>query len=266
MRIWHQSMAPLTEFGAYADVLRPHVDAVVAAGTEVVLHGTRRGSYLGRAPATVLRYPYAKHVIQTQAIDACRQAEAEGFDAVALASFGDPFLTECRSVVEIPVTSMVESALMVGCTFAHRLCLVTLTPRSVPRVAEMVARHGLASRVEVTSFAQPVTEADLVPMLAPGADASSLVAEFEKAARRGIDAGADLIVPAEGVLNEVLWSNGVRAAAKAPVMDVIGVVMAYTEMLVRLRAVTGLAPSRLLSYPIPDPELLAALTGQGGER
>src|SRR5436305_960863 len=47
VKIWHQSMAPLDEFGAYRDVLRAHLDAVLEPGIEVDIHGLSSGAYAG---------------------------------------------------------------------------------------------------------------------------------------------------------------------------------------------------------------------------
>jgi allantoin racemase len=74
MRIWHQSMAPLGEFGQYANLLEEHIERVAAKGTIVTLHGARPGSYLGRAPGELLRYPYARHLIHSHATRPNRKA------------------------------------------------------------------------------------------------------------------------------------------------------------------------------------------------
>src|SRR3954466_656076 len=204
MRIWHQSMAPLDEFAGYAKLLEEHVASVVSPGTEVVLHGSRPGSYLGLTPAELLRFPYARHLVARQALDFCAEAESEGYDAFAFATFGDPFLVECRSLVDIPVVSMVESTLHVARSLADRIALVVLTPRSRPRVVDMVRRMGLEDRIaSVTSLEPPVTEKELLAICDRGGD-DAFVAGFEQVARRAIDEGADLVVPAEGVFNEVL--------------------------------------------------------------
>jgi allantoin racemase len=264
MRIWHQSMAALDDYGAYLTCLDGHVKSVASPDTTVTLHGARPGSYLGRAPAQVLRYPYAKHLIQAQAVEHCLQAQAEGYDAVAMATFGDPFLTECRSVVDIPVASMPESAALVGCSCADRMALVTLGPGNVRRVVDLVARMGLSSRVcSVVAVDPAITEADLAAALEEG-DLAVLVDRFTEAAQSAIKTGADVVIPAEGMLNEVLFQAGCHRIGDVPVMDALGVLIAYTEMLVQLRTRTGLSVGRRWTYPKPDADLLGELRRRKG--
>lgn len=263
MRIWHQSMAPLSEFGAYGDVVGRHLAAVAPDGVTVDVHGSRPGSYLGSTPAEVLRYPVIKHLVQGQVIDHCLAAEDAGYDAIALASFSEPFLTEIRSLVGIPIASMPESTLHLGCCYAARVALVTLTPRSVPRLQPLVAAHGLESRVAgIYALDPPLTEADLVAVLDGEADPDAVLAAFSDCARRALAAGADLVIPAEGALNEVLWTNGVRQIDGAVVMDGVAVVVHHAVLMVQLERVAGLGPARATTYPRPGRRLIdAALAG-----
>ena len=264
MKIWHQSMAPLDDFGVYPEVLATHLAEVVSPGTEVVLHGTTTGSYLGRQPVRVLRFPYARHLIQRQALEYCYTAEQEGYDAVAFASFSEPYLTEARSLVDIPVASMPESNLLVGCSLGQQMALITLSRRSVPRLRAMIAQHGLSSRVSgVYAFDPTMPEDDLLAVLAAGGT-EAFTRRFTDMAARAIDGGADLIIPAEGVLNEVLYVSGVSRVGDVGVMDGVATVFAYVELLVRLRQRTGLGVGRAWTYPRPDPELLTELRRSAG--
>jgi allantoin racemase len=264
MRIWHQSMAPLGEFGQYAALLDDHMRQMASAGTIVTVHGAAPGSYLGRPPAEILKYPYAKHLIQSQAIENCLKAEREGYDAVAFATFGDPYLTECRSVVGIPVSSMVESSLLVGCSMAGQMALVTLSPGNVQRVHDLVRRHGLSSRVSSVVALEPrVTESDLVGLLDQG-NANELVSNFTTVAQRAVHTGADLIIPAEGALNEVLFRNGCHHVGDVAVMDILAVLLGYSELLVQLQGRSGLTVGRRWTYPRPSAELIRDLRAAVG--
>ncbi len=263
MRIWYQSMAPLSEFGKYADLLEEHVARVTKADTTVDLHGVAPGSYLGRPPAEMLRFPYAKHLIQAQSIEGCFQAEQEGYDAVALATFGDPFLTECRSLVQLPVSSMVESSLLMGCSLAGQMALVTLGPNGVQRTAALVRRHGLSSRVSgIVPLDPAATEADLVRLLSSD-DTDQFVSNFTTVAHRAVESGADLIIPAEGALNEVLYRNACTHVAGVAVMDTIAVLLGHTELLVKLHQ-RGLTTGRRWTYPRPSDELIGDLRASAG--
>jgi Asp/Glu/hydantoin racemase len=251
-------MAPLDEFGAFADMVREHLKAVVPADVIVDMHGSYPGSYLGGAPAEVLPYPVVKHLIQEQIFDHCLTAEKEGYDAIALASFSEPFLTEVRSLVDIPVASMPESCLLVGCSYAAKLALVTLTPKSIPRVRALVNQHGLTGRVGgIFALDPPISERILIGILNGEADPEPVLSSFTACARQAAAAGADLVIPAEGALNEVLWSHKLSVVDGVEVMDGLSVVMTYAHMMIRLKRVAGLGAARAISHPMAPPALLA---------
>ena len=262
MRIWHQSAAPLSGMGPYAEALDAHIRRVVSPGTEVVLHGLSRDAYAGRPPARVLKYPYLRHLILGEVIEGCIRAEREGFDAIALASYNDPFVREARSVVDIPIVSMAESTLFLGSTLASRLGLVTLTRANVPRLREIVERHGLEEHVATILPLDPeTTEAELMEAFS---DPAPLLEIFSTTAERAAEAGAELLIPAEGVLNEVLFAHGVSSLHDLPVLDCVGTVFLHAELRVHLAERTGLRVGRRGSTEKPEAELLAQVRAAHG--
>jgi allantoin racemase len=262
LRIWHQSGAPFGEMGAYAERLTHHVRGIVSAGTEVEFHGLEPAGYAGRAPADVLKYAYARHVILGAILESCLRAERAGFDAVAIASYSDPFVGEARSVVDIPVVSMAESTMLIACSVACRFALVTLTPENVWRLREMVERHGLERRLSGIHPLEPrTTEHQLV---AAFDDPNEVIAAFTRTARYAIELGADLVIPAEGMLNEVLYAHRCHRVDDVPVLDCVGTTFLHAELMVRLRRTSQLTVGRAWEHARPDAELLAGLRRAAG--
>lgn len=262
MRLWYQSMAPIAQLGRYVDALNAHAAAACSPGVEVVLNGAGAPTYASGTPQELLRYPYAKHVLGQEAIEHALRAEREGFDAFILGSFSEPFLLEIRSLLDIPVVSMPEAALLLSCSLAERIGLVALGPGAALRLRRTVERHGLAGRVSgIHSFAKPWDEAELE---AAFDDPAPLIAAFTETARHAVAAGADAIIPAEGVLNEVLFANAVRRIGDAAVMDCVGAALLQAEMMVAARRRLGLGVGRRWSYPKPPPGILAALRDDRG--
>lgn len=262
MRIWHQSMTVLDDYGFYADTIARHARASVAPDTDVVLHGLRPGTYGGLAPADVLKYPYPYHVILEQALENCYEAQRQGFDAVALASYSEPFLREARSLVDIPVASLAESTLLVGCSMARLMGLVSITPDVVRMTWDVIHKHRLDDRVSgIYTLDPPIDELGLsVAFREP----TAFLAAFEHTARAAIAAGADLIIPAEGILAELLWTSGVRAIDDVCVMDSLGTLFMYTELLVNLHRRTGLGVGRRWEYARPPAEVLQRVRASAG--
>jgi len=264
MRIWHQSAAPFGAMGAYQDALMKHVNAIVSPGTAVTFHGLDPALYAGRPPAEVLKYAYARHVILGQIIENCRQAEREGYDAVAIAAYNDPFVREARSVVDIPVVSMAECSMLVACSTAKRFALVTLTPENVWRLREIVERHGLEKRVSGIYAIEPrTTERELSLGFA---NPQPVIDVFSPAVERAAAAGAELVIASEGVLNEVLYAHSFNRVGATPVLDCVGATFLYAELMVKLRRATGLTVGRAWDHAKPDGAMLADLTRALGRK
>lgn len=262
MRIWHQSAAPLNAMGSYGAALARHVQRVASPGTEIVLHGLSAEAYGGLVPAEVFRYAYPRHLILGAIIERCLQAEQEGFDAVALAAFNDPFIHEARSVVDIPVVSMAESSLLTACALARRFALVTLTPENVIRLRDIVDRHALGNRVSGVYALEPrLTERELVQCFE---SPDPLRASFGQIVERAVADGAELVIPAEGILNEVLFSHGYIRADDVPILDCIGTVFLHAEMMVNLKQRSGVSIGRRWEHAKPEEALLSAVRKAAG--
>ena len=250
-------MAPLGHLPNYLGALMRHADEFRDAEIAVTFNGASESWYRERPPADLLKYPYAKQVIQREAIDLCRKAEADGYDAVVLGSFSEPFLVEIRSLLEIPVVSMPESALLIACSLAQQIALVPLAPAGAGRVRSLVHRHGLSARVcGIQPLSNPVTENQLEIAFD---DPYSIMTDFDAVAHTLVQAGADVVIPAEGVLNELLFWNGLRRIGDAVVMDCVGASLAYSSMLVHLKRTSGISVGRQWSYIRPPAEILNML-------
>lgn len=255
IRLWHQSMTELQVLQEYRTTLEQHARAVLPEGTEVSVHGMPAGSYGGMAPSDVLGYPYAYHGILSRVTEAAYQAQEQGYDAFVVGSYSEPYLREIRSLVDIPVASLAESTFLVGCSLGKYQALIANVPEVARIVRASVEKHGLRERVVgVYAIDPPLNEPALVRAYQ---DPGELVEGFRRIARKAIDAGADVVIPAEGVLSELLYANGLTEVDGVPVLDSLGVAWHYAEMLVGLWRQTGLRLSRRWEYAQPSPEMVA---------
>jgi len=257
MKIWCQSMASLEALPAYRSSLHAHVRRCLGEDADFEFHGVDDRIYAGSPPADVVRYPYLRYLVHRQIFDQCTRAEAGKFDVIAFASFAEPFLSECRSLVSVPIASMAECTLLVGCSLAEKMALITLAPANVTRVRALVQKHRLGERVSgIYPLSPSVTERDLN---AAFTSPQAVLDNFESVAARAVEEGADLVIPAEGVLNELISSFGPRRISNVSVMDSLAVVLRYAEMLTSLKMRTGLEVGRKWSHSTPTPELLAKI-------
>ena len=258
IRIWHQSMTDLTLLPGYAGMLQDHVRRICGADTVVDLHGLAPGTYpRGMAPIELVRYRWGEHLAFVQIVENCMRAEREGYDAVAISCFLDPVLDEARSVVDIPVVSSLETALLVSSTIGRAVGLVAIDETMAATLRELVRRYGYGERVvSVSTLDPPITEFELDRAFAGSPE---LVERFTAHARGMIAGGCDVIIPAEGVVNTVLVRNKLDAIDGAPVLDSYGSLLAFAEMLVQLRRRSGLSIGRRGAYAKPPESVVRHL-------
>lgn len=256
-RIWHQSMTELDDHPAYARVLAEHAAKVLDPSVEVVVHGLRPGTHAGVPPARTLYSPYAYHVLLRQVIDHFLTAQEEGYDAVVIGSYSEPFLREARTAVDIPVVSMAESTLLTACSVASYAVLVTMTREIAWLIRRLVAGHRLTGRVALVTALDPGLDEEALGAAIDEPD--EFLRSFARAAEKGIELFGDVIVPAEGIMNEILVAQGVRELGGASVMDGNAVAWLHAEYMVKLRRATGLHPGRRWDHPVLEPDVTARL-------
>jgi Asp/Glu/hydantoin racemase len=137
---------------------------------------------------------------------------------------------------------MPEASMQLACTLSESFSMVTLGPPNVLRLKKTMARHGMQARVSsVHALTRQWNETELN---AAFAEPEALIADFCEVARLSLAEGADLVIPAEGVLNEVLVQYRLHEIDGATVMDCVGAALLHAEMLVNARKKLGLGPGR----------------------
>ncbi|MCO7643571.1 aspartate/glutamate racemase family protein [Pseudomonas sp. S 311-6] len=256
MKIWHQSSVDLDNYPVYRESLARHYARIANPGTEIILHGVPESMWHGKSPSEVMKVPYAYHkAMSRQLLHNVHRAEQEGYDAFVIGTYTEPLLRECRSLVDIPVISMPESTVLISCSMAQQIGLVTLNEENQWFLKNAMQRHRLEARISGIYVIEPqLPERAIEQMfLEPG----DYIAAFTATARRAIAAGADLIVPAEGLVAEVLVANDIYEIDGVSVLDGVGAPLSYAEMLAKLHRLTGLHAGRRWHYIKPSAELLA---------
>jgi Asp/Glu/hydantoin racemase len=256
MRIWHQSFTDLTVMPLYRKTLAEHAAAVMGGEALVSVHGLRPGTYAqGCAPIDAIKYRYVAAVHELQICDAALVAEREGFDAMAIGCFFDPGLRAARSLVNIPVASLGESCALAACSLGRKFGLVTLCEDQSADYSDMLQAYGLERcYAGAVSLDPPIDEFALE---AEEATAREIEERFGAACARIIELGADVVIPADGVLNEFLVRRGrLKARDDVPVMDSLGVLFQHAAFLARLARTTGASVSRHQFYARPSAALV----------
>ena len=265
MRIWHQSFSDLDRAPVYRETLAAHARKVLEPGVTVRVHGLKPGTYGDRyAPIHAIRYRYLEALNEAQICEAALVAEREGYDAFALGCFHDPALREARSLVDIPVVGLSESCMLVACSLARRFALVALNRDQQVQHEELAASYGLGARVAAVLPMEPGIDEYMLE--ADDATTAPIVEGFARACRKAIDAGAELVIPGDGFLNEFLYRRRFVAFEGAPVMDALGVLFHYAAFMARAGSSLGLRPSRLHHFATPPPDVLEQARASAGRR
>jgi allantoin racemase len=257
IRIWHQSGLDLDAYPSYRASLERHYREVLSDDTEVALHGVPAGVWGAFTPSEVGISPYVYHQVMSHLLlEAAVAAEDGGYDAFILGSYIEPLLREARSAVNIPVLSMLESAVLVGCSVAPLVGLVTLNDWNLWMIRNALERHKLMPRIAGIWVAEEDDERDIEEMFR---DPAPYVARFLDSARLAIDQYADAILPAEGVIAELIYRAGVREVGQVSVLDGIGIPLLYAEMMAKAHRRTGLTAGRRWHYRRIEPEVVREL-------
>lgn len=253
MRLFYESFGVSrgSRDGRYGQVLKSILDRAAAPGTEISIHG------LSPHRAIAEQYRYLEFLDTAEVMDNGLRAEKEGYDAFVLGNIFDPGLHELRELLNIPVLGLCESSVHVACLMGATFSLINVNPKFTHRIVESIKLQGLGSRL--VSVDQMKVERPGVFDLALRDDAAKgeIVRQFTECARRSLEKGAEVLVPAGGSLMAVLADAGVHQIDSAPVLNGLIAVVKVAELAVAMRQLTGQFTSKHLIYAPPSGKLLA---------
>jgi allantoin racemase len=226
VRIWHQSFTVLDDVPHYRDALARHLAAQAAPDTKIDLHGMRPGTYPSAYPGTHIGHVYLAGLHKEQFVAAALQAQDEGYDAFLIATIPDTAYEEVRSLVDIPVVAFGQTSVLMAGMLGDRVGIVNFIAALAPQLRRNLRNYRLDDLVG------PIVQVDaaFTDVMAAYAEPGPLLAAFESAARRAIDAGANVIVPGEGPLNVFLADQGLTRVDDVPVVDSLGTCVRVAEL------------------------------------
>lgn len=253
MRLFYQSfgVARGSRDGAYGRVLKRIIDRAAAPGTEISING------LSPHRAIAEQYRYLEFLDTAEVLENGLRAESEGYDAFLIGNIFDPGLHELRELLNIPVLGLRESSVHVACLMGATFSLINVNPKFTHRIVEGIKVQGLASRL--VSIEQMKLDRPGVFDLALRDDAAKteIVGQFVECARRSIEKGAEVLIPAGGSLMALLADAAVHQIDSAPVLSGLIAIVKVAELAVGMRRITGNFTSKHLIYAPPSGKLLA---------
>ena len=244
MKIWWQSSTPLDSprLSDYRTHLVQHINAAKRPDTEVFFSGVDEGSLALDYDAVVELNAMNRGGVLSKIV----QAEADGFDAVAIGCMLDPALLEGRELVDIPVLSLGEATMLVACMLGHTFSGVAFSDKQALRYTRQGYAMGLRDRM--ARFES--MGIDFPTLAAAFRDPRPMVEAFTRGARKLVAKGVEVVIPACATLDLFLAEARIDEVEGARVLHADATLIKLTETFVDL-ARLGVSLSRKLFYAGP---------------
>lgn len=232
MRLWFQKHSVSGRLPLLDDSYRRHVRAVAGAGTRVHFASLPPRTYESALPAQLVRFGSAEAMFSWHFARQAVVAERKGYDAYLIGTSQDPGLQEARALTDVPVLAYGETAFFTCASMGLPFGVVGFIPELAEPIAENVDRYGLGKwcrGFEYLDGGRELVEAGL------SGRPAAFLRGFEQSCEAMVRRGARIIVPGEGLPNEILFTAGVHTVAGVPVLDADGLLIKAAEHVVALR-------------------------------
>jgi Asp/Glu/hydantoin racemase len=233
MRIWFQKhtvagRSPWLDrsYERHARELGPDV--------EVAFHTLPADVYQTRLPADHVRYGQLEVLFSWYFADQAVEAERAGYDAYVIGTSQDPGLAAARSLVSIPVLGYGQVAFEFLRSQGLRFGVLGFVPALEEILRANLAGYGCADLC--VGFRYLPRGRTVVEEGATEAGVEAVRAGLESLAAELAAAGAQVLVPGEGIPNELFCGRGVRSFAGLPFLDANALVLGTAQLHARTRA------------------------------
>ncbi len=261
MKVFYQSMgvARRSESGLYAQSLMKILQSAAAPGTSVTVRG------LGPGKAIADQYRFLEILDTQEILENGLRAEKDGYDAFLIGNVFEPGLYALREALNIPVMGLCESSVHLACLMGATFSIVNVNPKFTRRIVENISATGLASRLVSIDEMQVERGQVLDRAFEDETVRASVIGQFAAAARQGIAKGAEVVIPAGGIVMAILASAGVHTVDHVPVVNGPIALLKVAELAVQIRQLTGSFTSKRMMYAPPSGKLLADIRKSYGD-
>lgn len=240
MRVWFQKHITLGKVPALDHGYEKHAKDLVRPDTEIVFHGMPAEAYQGNFPDKLVNYSYAETLFTNYFLSRVMEAEKTGYDAFIIGTAPDPGLRDAKSLVDIPVVGYSELSQHMACMLGTRFSYIGFVNMD-QRHQDNARIYGLEARIG--PWAKISTTGDVMQKALEG-NPGQYLDLFFKAAREVIAQGVDVLIPNEGLTNEVCYHNGISNVDGVTIIDSNGLCFKMAELLADMKKKGGMMTTR----------------------
>jgi len=234
VKLWYQSLTRADAWPGYNRALRTLLDRVRDPQTVIEVHGITRRGGIGD------QYRYLEFIEAQEVLENVERAAREGFDAFLIGNIGDPGIREAREMTDIPVLGLCETSVHLAAMMGGNFALIAGNEKHASRIVENIGRYGLREKLHAVRAMSVPRLVDLDAGFTDPAAGAALVDEFLAAAGGAANAGAEVAIPAIGVLMVLLAERGVHSVnGSVPVLNGVVALVKTAESVVRMRRLMG---------------------------
>jgi Asp/Glu/hydantoin racemase len=261
LKLWYQSMSRQGAWSDYNKALRRILDAVKDPGTKIDVHGIKK---IG---GTTPQFHYLDYLETGEVLENVQTAMRKGYDAFLIGNIGDPGLQAAREIADIPVLALGETSAHLACMMGRNFSLVTINEKFTQRIVDNIGRYGMSGRLAAVNRMKVERILHLDAGFRNPKSRRKIIDQFMKAANANIDAGAEVIVPAGGVVMALLADAGIHDAGRGtPILNGITALVKTAEAVVKLnRIMGGRFTSKRLYYAPPGPDQIDEIRKHYGD-
>lgn len=230
MKIWYQSLTRPSAWEGYNSALRDVLNAAKDVDTEIEVHGILKRGGIGD------QYRYLEFIEAQEVLENVEQASQQGFDAFLIGNICDPGIREAREITNIPVLGLGETSFHLASFLGANFSLVTGTEKHLPKITENVRKYGLHDNLHSVHAMQVTRLVDLDEGFTSTPAKQALVEQFLVESELAVAKGAEVIIPAVGVLMVLLAQQNIHSTkSNVPILSGVNALVKMGEMAVRLR-------------------------------
>ncbi len=273
MRLWYQSLTKPAAWAGYNRALRAFLDRIKDPETTIDIGGIDVRGGIGD------QYRYLEFIEAGEVLANVERASREGYDAFLIGNIADPGLFEAREITSMPVLGLCETSTHLASMIGGNFALITGNEKHATKVVDNVERYGLRSKLHGVRSLTFSRLLDLESGFGDEAVRRSMTNEFLEAARSMTRQGAEVVIPAIGVLMVLLGEQDIHEVEPGvPILNGVVSLVKSAEAAVRMRRLMkGQWTSRRAKYAQPPlsqidelraaygPEIYPGIASPGGE-